>query len=646
MAEGFLRDCAMLRCSDEDAEAVGAQLMGTLAPVDWAIVAAYLLFTLLVGIWASRSAGRSIESYFVAERSLPWWWIGTSMAATTFAADTPLVVAGLVAEHGVAGNWFWWSWAISHVSVAVLFAAQWRRSGVLTDAELIELRYQGRSAAALRAFKAGFFAILLNAIILGWVVRAMVKIASPFTDWESWLGADTLDAFTHAWPQALLIGQSGSDTLTVLALFGLVGLYSTMGGIRGVILTDLVQFALALSGGILFAWYAVDRVGGLSGLRSELAVRYDADQVLAFVPPMDSAWLPVQVFLIYVAVQWWAQYYSDGSGYLAQRIFAARNERHAAGGALWFVVLNYAVRSWPWVLVALVALVIYPLEQHGALEGSAAIVAADREMAYPVLMAELLPAGLLGLLFVSLLAAFMSTVDTHLNWGASYLSNDVYRRFLNPKASEGQLVRFSRLSVVGLAMMGIIVASQIQSIEQAWRFFVALGAGLGLPSMLRWLWWRANAWTEIAGLVSAVFTAGLMYSMFPELRAEYLMGVVVGVSTTASLIATFASPPVSKPHLQRFVDRVQPVGYWPGLHGSAPIAVGAWLCAAWLTGNIGVFSLLFGGGQILLGDPAMGGVLLAVGTACLAATLWIGEHSRRLRRSDRSSIPAQSIPPG
>lgn len=618
--------------------------MGALSSIDWAIVAAYLLFTLLVGIWASRSAGRSVESYFVAGRSLPWWWIGTSMAATTFAADTPLVIAGLVAEHGVAGNWLWWSWAISHVSVAVVFASLWRRAGVLTDAELIELRYSGRSAAMLRAFKAGFFALLLNAIILGWVVRAMVKIASPFTNWEGWIGTDAVASFGRFWPHSLLIGGSNEDTLTVLVLFGLVGLYSTMGGIRGVILTDLVQFALALLGGVIFAWYAVDSVGGLAGLRSEIAQRYDADQVLAFIPPLDSAWLPLHVFLIYVAVQWWAQYYSDGSGYLAQRLFAARNEGHAAGGALWFVVLNYAVRTWPWVLVALVALVVYPLDQTDALTGGAAIVATDREMAYPVLMAELLPSGLLGLLFVSLLAAFMSTVDTHLNWGASYLTNDFYRRFLNPKAGEAQLVRVSRLSVVGLAAMGILVASQINSIEQAWRFFVALGAGLGLPSMLRWFWWRANAWTEIVGLVSAVCTAVIMYTMFPKLRAEYLMLVVVGVSTCAALIATFASPPVPKRHLQQFVDRVRPVGYWPGLAGSAPHVIAAWLFAAWVAGNAGIFALLFGTGQVLLGDAAMGGVLCVVGMLLLIATLRISRYCSAARCVKSTNLASAQVP--
>ncbi len=600
--------------------------MGSLAVIDWTIVAAYLVATLLVGAWVSRSAGRSLESYFLADRALPWWWLGTSMAATTFAADTPLVVSGLVAKHGVAGNWLWWSWAISHVSVAVVFAALWRRSRVLTDAELLELRYCGRSGAWLRGFKAAFFAILINAIILGWVVRAMVKIAAPFVDWTAWLGADAVASFAAIWPDALLIGTPG-DTLTVVVLFCLIGAYSSLGGIRGVILTDLLQFCMALAGGVLFAWLAVDHVGGLAGLREGLARHYDVPQLLAFVPAADAAWLPLQVFLVYVAVQWWAQYYSDGSGYLAQRIFTARDERHAVGGALWFAVLNYAVRSWPWVLVALVALVVFPLGMAG--EGAAAIVAEDREMAYPVLMAQLLPAGALGLLFASLLAAFMSTVDTHLNWGASYLTHDLYRRFLHPDASQARLVWVSRVSVALLTVMGVLVASQIDSIEQAWRFFIALGAGLGLPSMLRWFWWRANAWTEIAGIVSAVVSSVLLYRGFPQVRAEYLLLAIVGISTSSALLATFLTPPVPREHLAAFTRRVRPPGWWRDLPDAAPRRSLAWLGLAWLAGNTGVFALMFGIGSLLLGTPVVGAILVIVGGASLVATLWSSGRYRK-----------------
>ncbi|MBW3535107.1 MAG: endolytic transglycosylase MltG, partial [Gemmatimonadetes bacterium] len=421
-------------------------MIRTLAPLDWAVVLGYLAFALMVGVWVSRSASRSMDSYFVAGRGLPWWWLGTSMVATTFAADTPLVVAGLVAQYGVAGNWFWWSWAVAHVSLAVVFAALWRRARVITDAELVELRYAGPSATVLRGFKAVFFAVLINGIVLGWVIRAMVKISAPFVRWEAWIGPEAVAAFAAAWPTWLLIGGPG-DTITVLVLFAVIAVYSSLGGIRGVILTDLVQFALALGASVAFAWIALDSVGGLGGLLEGLDRRYDADRVLAFVPGPGAAWLPLQVFLIYVSVQWWAQYFSDGSGYLAQRLFTARSDDQAERGALWFAVANYGLRTWPWVLVALVALLAFPLGSEGGGE-AARMVAGDREMAYPILMAELLPAGVLGILFASLLAAFMSTVDTHLNWGASYLVNDLYGRFLRPQAGQRELAKLGSLADV------------------------------------------------------------------------------------------------------------------------------------------------------------------------------------------------------
>lgn len=601
-----------------------------LAPWDWAIVIGYLVLALVVGVLVSSRAGRSVDSYFVAGRGLPWWWLGTSMVATTFAADTPLVVTGLVAEHGVAGNWFWWSWALSHVSLAVVFAGLWRRARVLTDAELVELRYGGRSATVLRGFKAVFFAILINGIVLGWVIRAMVKIATPFTRWEAWLGTNALAGFEAAWPTALTIGGPG-DTLTVLALFALIAVYSSLGGIRGVILTDLVQFAMAMAGSVAFAWMAVAHVGGIDGLVMGLDRHYDVDRVLAFVPGADAAWLPLRLFFIYIAVQWWAQYFADGSGYLAQRLFTARSDAHAEQGALWFVVANYALRSWPWVLVALVALLVYPLGAQGG-GPLAELVARDREMAYPALMAALLPAGLLGLLVASLLAAFMSTVDTHINWGSSYLVNDLYHRFLRPDASQRELVAASRISVFLLAALAVVVAAQISSIEAAWRFFIAVGAGLGLPSMLRWLWWRVNAWTEIVGMTVATATAIVLYPLFPNVRDEYLLVAIVGLSMAAALAATYLTRPVPRDHLARFVRRVQPPGWWSGLSGAAPRRAMWWAGGAWVAGNTGVFCLMFGLGHLVLGRPGAGVLLATAGAAALAFTL---RATRRARATAR-----------
>ena len=606
-------------------------MIRTLAPLDWGIVLGYLMFALLAGVMVSRRAGQSIGSYFVAGRELPWWWLGTSMVATTFAADTPLVVAGLVATNGVAGNWFWWSWAISHVSMAVIFAALWRRARVITDAELVELRYGGQSARILRGFKAIFFAILINAIVLGWVIRAMVKISAPFVHWEEWLGSETLTALASVWPAALSVGGPG-DTITVLVLFGLIAVYSSLGGIRGVILTDLFQFGLALLASVLFAWFAVESVGGTAGLLEGLDLHYNADEVLAFVPSAGAAWLPLNVFFIYLSVQWWAQFASDGSGYLAQRLFTARSDAHAEAGGLWFAVANYALRTWPWVLIGLVGMVVFAPAMEG--DGpAAALVRDDPEMAYPVLMAQLLPAGLLGILFASLLAAFMSTVDTHLNWGTSYLVNDVYRRFLRPNAGERELVRVSRTVVLGLALLAVAAAARIESIEQAWRFMIALGAGLGLPSMLRWLWWRVNAWTEIIGIVVATLSALILYSLFPDVRDEYLLVAIVSVSIPAALVATFLTPPVPDERLARFVRRVRPPGWWRGFPGVAPKESVRWMAVAWVAGNLGVFSVTFGLGYAVLGRPGVGAAIVLLGIAALVLTVGALGHTRTHHRT-------------
>ncbi|MEX2583621.1 MAG: sodium:solute symporter family protein [Gemmatimonadota bacterium] len=605
--------------------------MRILTPLDWAIVVGYLGTALLVGFLVSRQAGRSIESYFVAGRDLPWWWLGTSMVATTFAADTPLVVTGLVASYGVAGNWFWWSWAIAHVSVAVVFAALWRRSRVITDAELIELRYAGPPARFLRAFKAIFFAVLINGIILGWVIRAMTKISTPFVHWDRWLGESTYAALVGRWPEWLIFGTV-SDTLTILALFSLIALYSSLGGIRGVILTDLLQFTIAIVASFAFAWIAMDAVGGLAGLRSGLEANYESpDEILAFIPTSDAAWLPVQLLAVYLGVQWWAQYFSDGSGYLAQRLFTARSDADAEKGGLWFAAANYGLRTWPWVLVALVALVLYPLGAEGTGE-AAQIVAGDREMAYPILMADLLPAGILGLLFASLLAAFMSTVDTHLNWGASYLVNDIYRRFIRPGASQRELVGVSRTLVVALAVLAILVASQISSIEQAWRFFIALGAGLGLPGMLRWVWWRINAWTEIVGMSVASAAAFFLYWRFPDAREEYLLVVIVAVSMVAAFVATFVTRPTPHATLEAFVQRVRPPGFWGPVARPGQRRAAGWLAVGWTLGNIAIFSLLFGCGWLLLGSPILGAVVLLLAVAAYLGVRWALRGSRAALR--------------
>jgi len=590
----------------------------SLAPLDWALILGYLALAFATGIALSRQAGKSLVSYFAADRSLPWWWLGTSMLATTFAADTPLAVAGITAKNGIAGNWLWWSWALGYAAFAVFTAARWRGAEVLTDAELIELRYGGKPAAFLRAFKAGFLAIVLNCIILGWVFRAMSKIADPFIRWNEILGADTYTSLINVWP-TWLVFDNPNNTFTVLTIFSITVVYSSMGGIRGVILTDLVQFTMALVGSILFAVYAMDRVGGPDGLIETLSTHYpDADAIMSFTPSFEAAWLPLQVFLVYIFVQWWAKHESDGTGYLCQRAMTARTPEDATKGALWFTIGNFVIRTWPWVIIGLVGLAMFPKGNETAVYAEGVRVAADREMAYPILMKLLLPPGVLGLLFASLLAAFMSTVDTHLNWGTSYLINDIYKRFFYPNASSKEYVRASRIALVSLAIAAIFIASQIGSIEKAWKFFFALSAGMGLPMLLRWVWWRVNAWTEIVGMISAIIVTVILTVAAPEMKGDYTLFWTATSSTICALIATFLTQPEDEGTLKAFYAKVTPVGWWGPIGESGKDLSGFKRSAsAWSLTTASVYLLMFGVGKLVLGAPGLGIALTLAGGATL-----------------------------
>jgi len=603
------------------------------SPLDWSCIALYIIGTFAAGAWMARRASKGMASYFVADRSLPWWWLGTSMVATTFAADTPLAVTGIVAREGIAGNWFVWASVLTYITITVFFAGRWRTSLVLTDVELAELRYGGRPASMLRIFKAGYFSLLVNGIVLGWVFRAMSKISSPFISWPRILGTDAFQMLAEIWP-GMLIFDDLNNTLTVLVIFAVVVAYSTMGGIRGVILTDLFQFALAMICAVLFACFAVSHVGGLEELILSLHKLYPekADKLLQFWPSGSDPLLPLNIFLVYIGLLWWAQYFSDGSGYLAQRINTARSPADAEKGCLWFTFACIVMRSWPWIIVALAALVVFPLDDPMRFSTLGAGVAGDREMGYPLMMKLVLPSGMLGLTFVSLLAAFMSTVDTHLNWSTSYLINDVYKRFIKPNASQRHLVRASRICVILIAAFSVLIAGQITSIEKAWKFFVAIGAGVGLPQMLRWLWWRTNAWTEITGMASAFIMSVGLYLLKPEMRSEYVLAVVVIVSTAISLGATLLTRPVDRTTLEQFARRVRPIGLWGTVRtaaGSSPEITSR--CITWLLGVTGTFFALFGPGCLLLGRPVSGTVQVCVACCCL----WL-----MLRRMNAGKAPA------
>ncbi|AOP32959.1 sodium transporter [Leptospira tipperaryensis] len=590
--------------------------------LDWSILSIYLLFAFGAGVLLSPKAGKSLVSYFVADRKLPWWWLGTSMVATTFAADTPLVITGFVAADGISANWFWWSWAIGYMAMTVFFAGKWRRMEVLTDVEFVELRYGGKPAMILRMVKAFYLSILVNSIVLGWVFKAMSKITGPFLDWNELLGPENFSTIQSLWP-SFLVFDSLNNTITVLILFLVVVIYSSMGGIQGVILTDLVQFALGMGGAILFAVYAVSSQGGISGLLLKMEEVYPDkhESILSFWPDFQDASLPFTVFLIFIGVQWWAQYYSDGSGYLAQRIHTAKNPEEAEKGSLWFNIANFIIRTWPWVLTALVTLVVFPLHDPTRYFAEGQIVGNDREMGYPVLMKLILPTGVLGIVFASLMAAFMSTADTHINWGASYLVNDFYLRFIHPSASDKTLVRVSRIAVVLMSIIAILVATQIQSIASAWKFLLAFASGMGLPQILRWVWWRANAWTELSGMITALILSMILYPVYPEVRSEYLLFWVAMGSVVVSIVVTLLTPPVPKETLDAFIERVNPFGFWQGKESEVRLNEFKSRIYLWILGTSALFFGMFSLGYFLLLQPWQGLISL-IGFVSLGSLYW------------------------
>ena len=587
-----------------------------MASLDWIIFISYLFIVFIIGIWVSKKSSTGIESYFVADRTLPWWWLGISIIATTFAADTPLAVTGITAKTGIAGNWFWWAWAATYITVSIFFAKRWRNSKVLTDVEFIELRYSGKEAAILRGFKAFFYGIVINVFILGWVITAAVKIASVFIIWPDIIGVDNYLLILDFFPNFLLFKGNLNASLTILSLLVIVMVYSSIGGIRGVILTDLFQFVIAIGISIVFAFYAVDSIGGLENLQTKLVDIYGATEagfMTEFVPSFNNPLVPFQIFLIYVVVQWWVRYDSDGSGYIAQRINTAKSPKDAQKGSMLFAIAFIALRTWPWVLIGLVSLVLFPLEYY-----SNGNIMGDREAMYPIIMTKVLPVGLLGLAFTSLMAALMSTIDTHLNWGASYLTNDIYRRFIKPDAKEKDLVSFSRIMIVIITILAVLVSSQMGSIAGAWKFFINAAAGLGIAQLIRWFWWRANAWTEISSMISAVIATIIYpfifskYANIPHFDTYALVGIAL-FSFIISIIVTLSTREVEEKTLKEFIERCKPIGIWKG-HGIEKIAISGFIYSLgmWLLGLSCSFSGLFSIGYFLMLKPVLGVVNIIV----------------------------------
>lgn len=578
-----------------------------LTSFDLIVILCYLGFSLAIGLYLRRRATRSVDDFFVSGREVTWWLAGTSMVATTFAADTPLVVAGLVARNGIAGNWVWWSLVASGILTVFVYARLWRRAGVLTDVEFAEIRYSGRPAAFLRGFRAIYLGLPVNLIIMGWVNLAMVKIL------QTTLGVTKL--------QGLLI------TLGIMAL---TAAYASLSGLWGVLWTDLFQFTLMVGMAILLAVFAVAHEGGPVQLYQKVAAldsaRGSEGAVLSFLPSGQSASLPLITFFAFIAVNWWASWYPGaepgGGGYVAQRIFCAKNEKHSVLATLWFNIAHYAIRPWPWILVGLVAVVRY---QDPA-------TAADPESGYLRVMLDDLPLALRGLMLAGFLAAYMSTIATQLNWGTSYLINDLYRRFVARDREKGHYVAVSQVVTVTMMLLSAVVTFYMDSIAGAWQFLMALGAGTGLVYILRWFWWRINAWSEISAMAAAFIVSltlrfGFGFSESDPRQFAAALLITTAITTSVWLVVTLITPAEPNATLLAFYRRVRPN---PRLWGAIPREAvdtpgdrdGLFNLANWAGGIVLIYAALFGVGKIVLGEFAVGGLILVLALAAGAFLYW------------------------
>ncbi len=583
----------------------------TLSAIDWAIVAAYFLLSTVIGLLFTKRGGESMEEYFLSGRQVSWWLAGASMVATTFAADTPLVVTGLVAAHGVAGNWLWWNMVMSGMLTVFFFARLWRRAKVMTDVEFAEIRYSGAPARFLRGFRALYLAIPINLIILGWVTRAMIKI--------------------------LTISLGISPVLAVGICFVITVIYSVAAGLWAVLWTDLIQFVIKMSAVIILAVYSVRAVGGISVMKTKLAEHFGSGDAALSVLPVSVtetgfhayAWMPLLALAVFLSVQWWAAWYPGaepgGGGYVAQRIFSAKTERDGVLATLFFQVAHYALRPWPWIVTGLATVILYPN-------------LADKESGYVKAFVDYLPTPWKGVMMAGFAAAYMSTVGTHLNWGASYLVNDFYKRFMKPNESDRHYVKVGRIATVLLFIASIGVTSQLSSVEQAWKFLLALGAGTGLVLILRWYWSRINAWSEISAMIASFFVSSICFKVVPSHFAAgdpnsdaTIMLITVGVSTIIWLSVTFMTSPEPDSTLDSFYRRVRPGG--PGWRrvaerngfGAEGVEGGILPWTNWIAGIVAVYCSLFGIGKIIFGQTMMGVVLIIV---ALLALFWISRSFR------------------
>ncbi len=593
-----------------------------LQPIDWTILVMFFVILLSIGYFASRQAGKSTTNFFLSGRNMPWWLLGVSMVATTFSADTPNLVTDMVRTDGVASNWLWWAFLLTGMLTVFIYAKLWNRSRVMTDLEFYELRYSGKMAAFLRGFRAFYLGFIFNVMVIATVSLAFIKIAGVF------------------------LGLQPALALIIAAV--VVVFYSGLGGLKSILWTDLFQFSFALFGAVVAAVFVTrsPEIGGLS----ELFTHPNVVDNLNFVPSITQPELFLSIFLIPLAVQWWSVWYPGaepgGGGYVAQRMLSAKNEDHAVGATLLFNFFHYALRPWPWIIVALASLIVFPDIQSMVDQfPDVSTRYIQHDFAYPAMLREFLPAGLLGLVVASLIAAFMSTTASHINWGSSYLVNDFYGRFLRPKATEKQKVRFGRISTVTIMFFSVLLALVLQSALQAFHYILMIGAGTGLIYIIRWFWWRVNAYSEIAAMIAAVAFSLLFIVIenFGMIHLEHDKVQVLGLTTTETywtmikfigvvalttaswIIVTFLTRPVSEETLRDFYRKIRPGG--PGwkpvvdkakaenielvkeddLRWDVPTGI---ICM--ITGSIAIYSILFTIGNLLYGDFAEAFILIGI----------------------------------
>jgi Na+/proline symporter len=574
--------------------------------LDWTVVALYGVVALTIGLLFARRAGQGIQEFFLSGRKLPWWLLGTSMVATTFSTDTPNLVTDLVRSGGVSQNWLWWAFLITGMLTVFVYAKLWRRSGVLTDIGFYELRYSGKPAAFLRGFRALYLGVFFNVMIMATVTLAAIKIGNVL------LGVDKVT--------------------TVVLAGGVTVLYSATAGLWGVVVTDLLLFGVAMIGSIAAAYYALNlpEVGGLSGMVQHPAL----EGKLGLLPDFSDGATVLAVLIVPIAVQWWSTWYPGaepgGGGYVAQRMLAARNERDSLLGTLWFNIAHYALRPWPWVIVALCSLIVYPsldsiMVRFPDLDPS--IVRHD--LAYPAMLV-FLPHGLLGLAVASLAAAYMSTISTHLNWGSSYIVGDFYRRFVAPNESDKHYVLVGRVSTVLLIVLASLVALVLENALQAFQILLQVGAGTGLIFLLRWFWWRVNAWSEITAITISFLVAVYFQFVheaigFAPVDASLTLVIGVAITTLTWIGVTFMTPPTDRATLQSFYDLIHPMGKgWDAVVVTDPSAPKGSLSAGllcWFLGCVAVYSALFGTGYFLYGNLAAAAVALLILTVAAVSLL-------------------------